>query len=66
MHICAAATIAAAHNGAGVVPTLKEIGAGRHLPTHAFSEAGSRSHFWAPVSRARRNAACVYITTKKS
>jgi hypothetical protein len=57
MHVCAAATIAAARNGAAVAPTLKEIGAGRHLSTAAFSEAGSRSHFWAPVSRARRNAA---------
>ena len=44
---------------------LKEIGAGRHL-TQAFSEAGSRSDFWAPVSRARRNGAGVLITAKKS
>src|ERR1700730_751757 len=66
MHICAAATIAAARNGAAIAPTLKEIAAGRHLSTLAFSEAGSRSHFWAPVSRARRNAAGVHITAKKS
>src|SRR5215470_7524960 len=56
MHVCATATIAAARNGAAVAPTLKEIATGRHLSTLAFSEAGSRSHFWAPVSRARRNA----------
>src|SRR6516162_3285543 len=49
MHICAAATIAAARNGAAVGPTLKDIAAGRHLSTLAFSETGSRSHFWAPV-----------------
>ena len=66
MHVCAAATIAGARNGAAVAPTLKEISAGRHLSTLAFSEAGSRSHFWAPVSRARRNAAGVHITAKKS
>src|SRR5262245_41530270 len=66
MHVCAAATIAAARNGATVAPTLKEIAAGRHLSTLAFSETGSRSHFWAPVSRARRNAAGVHITAKKS
>src|SRR5215469_2524740 len=66
MHVCAAATMAAARNGAAVAPTLKEIAAGRHLSTLAFSEAGSRSHFWAPVSRARRNAAGVHITAKKS
>jgi alkylation response protein AidB-like acyl-CoA dehydrogenase len=52
MHVCAAATIGAARNGAAVAPILKEIAAGRHLSTLAFSEAGSRSHFWAPVSRA--------------
>src|SRR5579872_1582560 len=66
MHVSAAATIAAARKAAGVAPTLKEIAAGRHLSTLAFSEAGSRSHFWAPVSRARRNAAGVHLTAKKS
>jgi alkylation response protein AidB-like acyl-CoA dehydrogenase len=66
MHICATATIAAARAGATVMPTLKEIAAGRHLSTLAFSEAGSRSHFWAPLSRARRNGAGVYLNAKKS
>ena len=60
------ATIAAARKDAAVAPTLKEIAAGRHLSTLAFSEAGSRSHFWAPVSRAKRNAAGVHVTAKKS
>src|ERR687898_796348 len=44
MHVCAAATIAAARPGATIAPTLKEIAAGRLLSTLAFSEAGSRSH----------------------
>src|SRR6516165_7795648 len=66
MHVCAAATIAAARDGAAVAAILNEIAAGRHLSTLAFSEAGSRSHFWAPVSRARRNAAGVHITATKS
>jgi alkylation response protein AidB-like acyl-CoA dehydrogenase len=66
MHICAAAAIAAARPGASVAQVLKEIGSGRHLSTLAFSESGSRSHFWAPVSRARRNGAGVRITAKKS
>jgi alkylation response protein AidB-like acyl-CoA dehydrogenase len=66
MHICAAATIAAARPGAAVARTLQEIAAGRHFSTLAFSEAGSRSHFWAPLSRARRNGAGVVITAKKS
>lgn len=66
MHVCAATTIAAARAGASVTPTLKDIAAGRHLSTLAFSETGSRSHFWAPLSRARRNGAGVYLTAKKS
>ena len=66
MHICAVATIAAAPPGAAVEPILREIAAGRHLSTLAISESGSRSHFWAPVSRARRNGAGVHLTAKKS
>src|SRR6476659_4394787 len=66
MHVCATATIAAARNGAAVATTLQEIAAGRHLSTLAFSEAGSRSHFWAPVSRAHRNGDGVTISAKKS
>jgi alkylation response protein AidB-like acyl-CoA dehydrogenase len=66
MHVCAAATIAAARAGAAVRPALEEIAAGRHLSTLAFSEAGSRSHFWAPLSRARRNGAGVNLTARKS
>jgi alkylation response protein AidB-like acyl-CoA dehydrogenase len=66
MHICAASTIAAARAGATVAQMLKEIAAGGHLSTLAFSESGSRSHFWTPVSRARRNGTGVRITAKKS
>ncbi len=32
----------------------RDIASGRHLSTLAFSEAGSRSHFWAPTSTAER------------
>jgi alkylation response protein AidB-like acyl-CoA dehydrogenase len=66
MHVCAAATIAAARSGASVGTTLKEIAAGQVLATLAFSEAGSRSHFWAPVSRATHKEAAVTLTAKKS
>ncbi len=66
MHICATATIAAARPGASTSQTLKDIAAGHHLTTLAFSEAGSRSHFWAPVSRAKRNGTGLRITAKKS
>jgi alkylation response protein AidB-like acyl-CoA dehydrogenase len=66
MHVCATATIASARQGSAVAQTLKDIAAGKHLTTLAFSEAGSRSHFWAPVSRAKRNAAGVHLSAKKS
>jgi alkylation response protein AidB-like acyl-CoA dehydrogenase len=68
MHILGATAIAAARPGAAhaVTPILKEIAAGCHLSTLAFSEAGSRSHFWAPVSRAHRNGTGVRISAKKS
>jgi alkylation response protein AidB-like acyl-CoA dehydrogenase len=68
MHILGTATISAARPKAvpAVTPILREIGAGRHLSTLAFSEAGSRSHFWAPVSRAHRNGDGVHISAKKS
>jgi alkylation response protein AidB-like acyl-CoA dehydrogenase len=68
MHILGAATISAARASAAqaVAPILREIGAGQHLSTLAFSEAGSRSHFWAPISRAHRNSGGVRISAKKS
>ena len=66
MHQCATATIAAARRTTAIEQILKEIATGKHLSTLAFSEAGSRSHFWAPVSRARRNGQGVLLTAKKS
>ena len=68
MHILGATAISAARPGAtqAVSPYLQEISAGRHLSTLAFSEAGSRSHFWAPISRAHRNGNGVRISAKKS
>ena len=68
MHVLGTATISAARPSAAraLTPILQEIGAGRHLSTLAFSEAGSRSHFWAPISRAHRNADGVRVSAKKS
>jgi alkylation response protein AidB-like acyl-CoA dehydrogenase len=68
MHILGSVTISAARPSAAqaVTPILREIGAGRHLSTLAFSESGSRSHFWAPVSRAHRNGNGVRISAMKS
>jgi len=48
MHYCATAVI----EKHGSDHLRHEIASGRHLSTLAFSESGSRSHFWAPVSEA--------------
>jgi alkylation response protein AidB-like acyl-CoA dehydrogenase len=45
---------------------LDDIAAGRHLSTLAFSEAGSRSHFWAPMSRAVIDGPTHRISARKS
>src|SRR6185503_10507435 len=45
---------------------LQRIKAGKALATLAFSEKGSRSHFWAPVSRASRNSRGVILNCDKS
>ncbi len=68
MHILGTATMSAARPSAtqALAPILQEIGEGRHLSTLAFSEAGSRSHFWTPISRAQRNGNGVHISARKS
>src|ERR1700733_4114841 len=48
MHYAAVAAMTAA----GDKETLTAIASGGHLSTLAFSEKGSRSHFWAPLSSA--------------
>jgi len=42
------------------------IAAGKHLSTLAFSEAGSRSHFWAPVGTARADGGGALLDARKS
>jgi alkylation response protein AidB-like acyl-CoA dehydrogenase len=44
----------------------RDVAAGRNLSTLAFSEAGSRSHFWAPTSTARADGDDVLLDAKKS
>jgi alkylation response protein AidB-like acyl-CoA dehydrogenase len=44
----------------------RDVAAGRHLSTLAFSEAGSRSMFWAPVSSAEKTDGGVRLTARKS
>lgn len=51
MHAAAAVTVAAAPPSA-MPELLSAMASGESLGTLAFSEKGSRSHFWAPVSTA--------------
>lgn len=62
MHYAAVAGIEA-H---GAAPVRREVAGGRHLSTLAFSEAGSRSHFWAPVSTASSSNGVVRLDARKS
>jgi isovaleryl-CoA dehydrogenase len=62
MHFAATAVLAA-H---GSDSTLADIAAGRHLSTLAFSEVGSRSHFWTPVSSATAAGDSVVLDARKS
>lgn len=50
----------------GAEAVRKEIASGKHLCTLAFSEAGSRSHFWAPVSSAKRVDGGIRLDAQKS
>jgi alkylation response protein AidB-like acyl-CoA dehydrogenase len=65
MHLCGVACYAAAPQVAA--QPLREAAAGRHLSTLAWSEKGSRSHFWAPVSQAaEQDGGKVTLNAEKS
>jgi alkylation response protein AidB-like acyl-CoA dehydrogenase len=59
----AATSVIEAH---GPEDIRKQIAAGNHLSTLAFSEVGSRSHFWAPVGTATRVNGHVRLDAQKS
>jgi alkylation response protein AidB-like acyl-CoA dehydrogenase len=61
MHYCAAAVIEAHGDEA----TRRAVASGKHLSTLAFSEPGSRSHFWASLNTAQADGDGVRITGKK-
>ena len=50
----------------GDLQTREEIARGRHITTLAFSESGSRSHFWAPVSTATKTDDGIRLDARKS
>jgi isovaleryl-CoA dehydrogenase len=62
MHYAAVAVLEA-H---GPESIRSEIAAGRHLSTLAFSETGSRSHFWVPIGSATGNGSGVALSARKS
>src|SRR5215831_18588297 len=62
MHYCGAAVLEA-HGPAQV---RREVASGSHLSTLAFSEAGSRSHFWAPESTAEARQEQIILNASKS
>lgn len=51
MHVTASQAIAASKTLRDRDEVLRAIAQGKHLTTLALSEKGSRSHFWAPVSK---------------
>lgn len=62
MHYAATAVIEAA----GPEDTRRAIAAGTHLTTLAFSEAGSRSHFWSPLGTATVDPRGIRLDAVKS
>ena len=68
MHLVAVQTLqACTHEEDGpLADVLRAIAAGEHLTTIAFSETGTRSHFWAQLSTATANGDTVTIDADKS
>jgi alkylation response protein AidB-like acyl-CoA dehydrogenase len=64
MHLCGCACYVA--HPKGHEETLKQAARGEHLSTLAWSEKGSRSHFWAPVSQAEAKNGNVTLRASKS
>ena len=62
MHLAAVTAL----EQAGPEEARRSIAEGRHLTTVAFSEKGSRSHFWAPMSTAVANGGGVRLDAEKS
>src|SRR6266508_623583 len=50
----------------GPLSVRKAIAEGKHFTTLAFSEKGSRSHFWAPTSTAAAHNGTVHLDAAKS
>lgn len=66
MHVAAAQAVLSARDLAARDGVLREMAAGSHLTTLAFSERGSRSLFWAPVSRLETHNGSFRLDAEKS
>ena len=66
MHVVAAQAIVASTTLSRRAKLLREIARGEHLTTLAFSESGSRSQFWAPMSKLIDNGDDCVISARKS
>jgi alkylation response protein AidB-like acyl-CoA dehydrogenase len=66
MHTCATQVIVAVSDFPQRATILRAISAGKHLSTLAFSERGSRSHFWAPLSQVLVNGDKHQLSAEKS
>ena len=62
MHFCATTVL----EKTGSERVRREIAAGRHLSTLAWSDSGTRSHFWAPAGTASSAADAIAIEGSKS
>jgi alkylation response protein AidB-like acyl-CoA dehydrogenase len=64
MHLCGCSCYLARPHA--VEDTLRQVARGEHLSTLAWSEKGSRSHFWAPVNQAAQNNGSIVLNAEKS
>lgn len=62
MHFCGTAVI----EKYGSIELRKDIAKGKHLTTLAWSEVGSRSHFWAPLGTAHKELDTYVVNCKKT
>ncbi|MCB0404087.1 MAG: acyl-CoA/acyl-ACP dehydrogenase [Bdellovibrionales bacterium] len=66
MHVVASQTLVVSTQFAEKTKVLKEMAAGKHLTTLAFSEKGSRSQFWMPCSKLQAQGDAYSTTAEKS
>jgi alkylation response protein AidB-like acyl-CoA dehydrogenase len=62
MHYCGTAV----YEKSAHTAIRKEIAAGKHLTTLAWSDVGSRSHFWTPMGTAEKNSGAFLLNSQKT